>query len=462
MSTYIGEKQIQALKDGKWEVYSGNMLVEKRDGTEKISGPGFIRQINQSYFQITIFNLNVKGGDKENLLQQLLPSHKFKAGEIIPQTENYYLVTKNGWKSNWLSEPDRYFTETGTITTFYTREIFSETKRYLPKAKAIVTFKAFHEYKDYPSNKAIRYGTFIEGEGKPGWHLCVADVNVWNYALRFIVHDGESLLSLKSRRNKKKHNDSIEFRAVEALNFVLGEPFEWNLKIISDSEVSRQHILLIPKRLSVRTLKPYADSWPPRSKASSMFWQLYSRFLRYVLKEKTSYGSELGVTLKNLSYLRSSEQEFSAYILSLCVAIEDLLLNHFCKKIKDSKRAKLIKDLLKEIDSFLNNQQINKDLSNNIKSHISRLNPSKESTKRTLLRFVNEKKILEQRIKSWEYLRNKIVHGHRIFPNQDIFNKVGDLETLLFQIIFQLIGYKGKYTDYGTIGYPKKSYPEEL
>jgi hypothetical protein len=40
--------------------------------------------------------------------------------------------------------------------------------------------------------------------------------------------------------------------------------------------------------------------------------------------------------------------------------------------------------------------------------------------------------------------------------------KLGDLETLLFQIVFQMINYKGKYTDYGEIGHPRKSYPKEL
>ncbi|MFC1781912.1 hypothetical protein ACFLZ8_06600 [Planctomycetota bacterium] len=243
MSPYVGKEQIQLLKTGKWEVYSGEMLVKKQDGTEKISGPGFIRQINQNYFQITIFNLNEKNGFKENILQ-MLEGYKFKSGEIIPQSENYHLVTKDEWRSNRLSEPDRYFTEYGTIITFCTREIFSEEKRYAPKVKAGVTFTAFHEYKDYPSNQTLHYGKFIAGEGKPGFHLCVADVDVWSYSLRLIVHDGESMLSLVSRRNKKRHNDSIEFRAIEALEFVLGEPFEWNMKTIFDSKTRRQHIRL--------------------------------------------------------------------------------------------------------------------------------------------------------------------------------------------------------------------------
>jgi len=461
VNTYIGQKQIQLLKDGKWESYSGSMLVEKRDGTETISGPGFIRQINQNYFQITIFDLSVEGGYKESLLQ-LLAGSKFQPGQIIPQSEQYRLVTKDGWRSDWLSEPDNYFTETGTITTFYTREIFSERAQDIPNVKAGVRFTAFREYKDYPSNKVIRYGKFIEGEGKPGWHLCVADVNVWNYSLRLIVHDGESTLRLLTRRNKKKHNDSIEFRAIEALEFVLGEPFEWNIKSIFDSKHSRQHVLLTPHRLSVRSSKPYSDIWTPKSQACVMFWELYGKFLRYGLKEKTSYISDIGGTLRNLACLRSSEQEISAYILSLCVAIEDLLVRHFTKEIKDRERDKLIRQLLRMTHEFLRTREVDEALKSNIKSHIGLLKSSRENAKKTLLRLAGERKVLERRVMSWGYLRNKVAHGRRIKPTQDILNKIGDVETLLYQIVFQLIAYKGKYTDYGTIGFPNRSYPKEL
>lgn len=457
----MGKKEFQLLKDGNWESHSANMLVEKRDGTEKISGPGFIRQVKQNYFQITIFNLKVKGGDKENILQQF-SGYKFKAGEIISLSESYDLTTKDSWKSNWLSEPDIHYTDHGTIYTYYTREIFAEIKRTAPQSKASITFRAFHEYKGYPSNNALRYGTFIKDEGEPGTHLCVADVKVWNYNLRFFVHDGESVLSLKSSRHKKRHNDSIEYRAIEALGFVLGEPFEWNVKTISDSKGSRQHICLIPNRLSPRTKKPYEDRWVPKSKESAMFWELYSKYLRYILKDKISYYSEFGSIFQNLACLRASEQELSAYALNLCVAIEDLLAHHFCKRVNDAKRTRLIGELLGKVDIFLTNKRVDQTLSNIIKSHVSRLKPSKESTKRTLLRLADESKILKRRVKSWESVRNKVAHGKRILPTQDMFNKIGDLETLLFQIVFQMINYKGKHTDYGEIGYPRKSYPSEL
>ena len=461
MSTFLGNEELKLLKDGKWESYSGDMIAEKYDGSETISGPGFVRQINHNYFQITIFNLSVKGGDKENLLHQL-PNYKYKPGEIIPQSENYKLLTPDGWKSNWLTEPEKYYSSSGTITTFYTREIFSERKRDQQNAKASVSFRAFHEYKNYPSNNIVRYGKYIEGEGQPGASLCVADIDVWNYSLRYMVHEGESLLRLTSRRNKKKHNDFVEFRAIEALEFVLGEPFEWNLKTVSDSTIVRQHIMLIPNRLSVRNRRPYEDYWVPKSKAAVMFWDLYSKMLRYTLKDKTSNFTELGIMLNNLACLRSSEHELSAYILNLCVVIEDLLLHHFCKTITDSKRSKLIRDLLKNVDSFLGSRKTDKKLSNTIKSHISRLSQTKENPKRILLRLAREKHILKQRIDSWEELRNKVVHGRRIVPSQVVFNKTGDCETLLFQIIFQMINYRGRYTDYGMIYYPKKLYPKEL
>lgn len=462
MSMYIGEKEIRQLKDGNWEHLAGQMIIKKRDNTEEIKGPGFIRQIQQKYFQIVIFNLSSTGGDKENLLK-LLAGDRKKSGEIIPASEGYELETQEGWKSKNLTSLDSYYTPDGTIYITYTREIFYESKQNSPKAKAGVSYRAFHEYKGYPANKPILHQKYIKGDKSfPGWNLCVADTKSWLYDLRFFVHDGESVLQLISNRGKKHHNDKIEFRSVEAIEYVLGEPFEWNIKTVWDSVCRREHIRLVIEHSKSHFNRPYCDIWAPGSGSFEMFWGLYSNYLKYILNDKRHDFCVFGVMLKRLMGLRTASTEFSSYILALCVAVENLLLEHFAQNVQDHERKILVNKLQSKIKTFLRNNTNNNDLAEMVKNHISRLMPGKETPKRTLDRLIDENKISRKRKDAWVNLRHKVTHGRYVAFNQTNLNSVGDVEVLLHQLIFQCICYHGKYIDYGEIGYPRKKYPEEL
>lgn len=462
MSTYVGSKEIQKLKDGTWEHRSLQMVLSKKDGTETIEGPGFIRQIQQKYFQVVVFDSTKSGGLKENFLKAF-SDDGFKLGEIIPATEGYELTTPDSWKSTALGQLDSYHTQEGVVHTAYTTEIFSEVKRNSPKAKAGVSFHAFHEYKGYPANKPIVYQKYVKGdENFPGWNLCVADTKCWLYDLRYFVHDSESILRLTSNRGKKNHNDKIEFRAVETLEYVLGTPFEWNIKTVWDAKCRCEHIRLVNERTKSYFNRPYNDTWTPKSGAFQAFWGLYSNYLKYTLRDKEAYCSLLGATFKNLMGLRNSSTDYSSYILALCVSIENVIQSHFTKKVVDRKRKTLVTKLLLEIEPFLKSNTKNKDLASMVKNHINVLMPGKETSKRTLDRLVSENKISKIRRDAWIDLRNRVSHGKHIVFNQKNLNSVGDIEVLLHQLIFQLIGYKGKYKDYGLLGYPCKIYSKEL
>ncbi len=459
MSTYIGQKEIQQLKSGNWEHHAGRMSIKSRDGTKTIEGPGFIRQIHQEHFQIVIFDVSSTGGLTENL-RKLLNSDEKKAGEIIPASEGYALETPAGWKSKHISSPSPYFSPDGAIHTAYTREIFCESKRNSAKAKAGVSFISFHEYKGYPSNKAIRYGKYFEDKGKPGIHRCAAETKGWKYDILFWVHDGETHLQLNSNRKKKTHNDKIENRAIEALEFVLGTPVEWNIKRVYDSKMRRVHIRLVPSYHSVRIQQPYLDNWIPGTPAFSRFWKLYDQYLRHILKDTQTGYSEMGYLLRNLAFLRSIKHDISTYGLYLSIVIERVVNGSFRRKFRDSSMETVLPVIKNAVEEVLSEEP--PELRNRILSHIGNLKRKDESTKRTLLRLDREGKIQKQRIDSWSNLRNKFAHGEKVTFNQKLVSDLGNMETLLFQLLFMQIGYQGLYRDYGQLGYPLKEYPKDL
>ena len=69
-------------------------------------------------------------------------------------------------------------------------------------------------------------------------------------------------------------------------------------------------------------------------------------------------------------------------------------------------------------------------------------------------------------VKAWQELRNKQVHpsvgpldnpASRDFQEQ--LDLVHQVTVLMYHIVFHLIGYRGKYTDYATLNFPNRDYP---
>jgi hypothetical protein len=67
--------------------------------------------------------------------------------------------------------------------------------------------------------------------------------------------------------------------------------------------------------------------------------------------------------------------------------------------------------------------------------------------------------------KAWNETRDKAAHGSfEIDPAklQELINVVYRLSALVYKLVFLLIGYKGKFTDYGAHGWPPRDFNADL
>jgi hypothetical protein len=70
-------------------------------------------------------------------------------------------------------------------------------------------------------------------------------------------------------------------------------------------------------------------------------------------------------------------------------------------------------------------------------------------------------------LRAWSELRNKHVHPGELDLgdmtitdyHQKLLGLINKTTVLMYQIIFYIIGYKGKFIDYGAPDYPYKEYP---
>jgi len=65
--------------------------------------------------------------------------------------------------------------------------------------------------------------------------------------------------------------------------------------------------------------------------------------------------------------------------------------------------------------------------------------------------------ITEQQLEAWEKLRHVAAHGQEYqLPFREVFELSEHLRVLMARLVFELIGYKGAYTDYGTPAWPTR------
>ena len=71
-----------------------------------------------------------------------------------------------------------------------------------------------------------------------------------------------------------------------------------------------------------------------------------------------------------------------------------------------------------------------------------------------------------EHIRAWKKLRNKFVHPRQIDLKklndnqlQELVHMIHKVTVLMYHIVFYLIGYNGKFSDYSSLGFPERSYP---
>jgi len=69
-------------------------------------------------------------------------------------------------------------------------------------------------------------------------------------------------------------------------------------------------------------------------------------------------------------------------------------------------------------------------------------------------------------VKAWQKLRNRGVHPTTrdtedvaSLDYQRLIDELHRVTVLMYHIVFHLIGYRGPYTDYATLGFPIRNYP---
>jgi hypothetical protein len=276
----------------------------------------------------------------------------------------------------------------------------------------------------------------------------------------FSVHKGSGEFRVEARATEELP-PNFATRIEESLRFLLARSVTHRVQVSTDR--GRFQLELHVARPQSR--KPTIN--PPLTRASPAYytesWRLFELYLTYVIRETPHpYWNIVSYHLHNAC--EASANSVDAWAIGLSVAVEGIC-NLIPMELVEDKRREL-DGLRKFINAQVEAHQDYKALLRRVEGMTQGLLTMRAIDK--LRRLVDEGKVIPDYVTAWQALRNKQLHplppdltDEANLNYQPVFDQINRVCVLLYHLVFYLIGYEGTYTDFGTWGWPLRTYPPD-
>lgn len=247
---------------------------------------------------------------------------------------------------------------------------------------------------------------------------------------------------------------SFALRIEEACGFLTA--VEASAQVVTVSSASTSQTTIYPKKS-----KPPSGKIPvPLGGSHTEFldegWMLFRCYLDYITStSKPDFWSHVGYYVHNARM--SSAGSVDTWAVSVSVAVEGL--SHLLDSGVSASQKVLVGELRNWLMPMINESAKFSSLSDRLGGLIGMM--ADERVKDRLSALVETRQITGAYVKAWSDLRNKFVHPKAkdlVAFSDEKFQQLIDLlykvTTLMYEIVFHLIGYRGAYLDYGTDGWP--------
>jgi hypothetical protein len=409
------------------------------------SGKGYIRQSNDDRLSFKIYVSETTNTDKYHDLKEMLEN---QPGKLFQPNEYYNLsvVTTDGlsWSADRiLRSADWGATDPNPIVTGYITVL--ATSWPMPDAAHSLSLHFFDDA-DLP---------YIVDRAKFAAVNC--DVAVSKSDSGFVVEAsaGDAL------------PPDFHMRIEEAFRFLLARSVAWRVSINQAGD--QQHFQLAsatPQAPNTKLGRPINHGYVEAS------WKLFSKYLEYVVANTPSSSrNRCSYYLHNACEM--SAGSLDAWAVGVSVAVEGIanLLNSETlseevktRRIEERKR---LRNLRRTVIEHISSHPFFKDLVGRL-SGVLGMMQNEGGPQNRLKPLVESGHLDPAYIDAWSKLRNKHVHPtnrdlqdmtNATEYNQTTLDMINKTTVLMYKIIFQVIGYEGKFTDYGNVGYPLKDYP---
>jgi hypothetical protein len=263
--------------------------------------------------------------------------------------------------------------------------------------------------------------------------------------------DGEIIVEVASQ---SPFPSNFFMRIIEAMTFVSARQAIFRVLVLGDDKA--EEFRLTAPRMQSSTTKMRKPIDTVQLAEPNMFWRLFSTFLEYAINNAPERGwNRCAVHIQNA--IDASAKSLDAWAVGLCVAVDGLSQMVAVQEDagENTKRCKLIE----HVKTFLKERGWNEStIGNRALGLLSQLHQLR--VKDRLEPLVASGVIDKEFVQAWSRLRHPSAHG-TVFdieaaPKEEVeklWHEIDTVTTLLYLIVYHLIGYRGFYTDYSKMGW---------
>ncbi len=472
----LNDKDIEAIRSGSWEIPCLSMELVKSDGQVTFSGIGFIRQDEHRLLKFTLIDK-----EHEGILSVFQDSdeQEVKAGQIVPPEHFYKLTATDTSERCWVAKHLSGFDTTGgshkgvvvegIVHEIRCRRDMAITMPALAKINSplYVSYRMFRQFKEFPCNTDIQTKVIVDGKpSRSSRSFSVAKAESDLFAFELIRDGNDVKFTAEEKQAGGVYPCHPELRFEEALQFVMGQPLNWEILTIA---VGKQ------ETICVRPLTngfPVPHTAPPishtRHEYFSEFWTLFKKYLDHIW----SYSEEgwHPISRRVLSLQHGMSSLWTIRMLTAGVEVEGMLNDQYAPKMPPPETmVKVVDEIMEFTDKLVAfekakagvNQRTVEEISlERVKSSLGHLKSS-SSARNKLLSLSTYAIVRSEDVAAWELVRNNSAHAvaSETQISQENLLRLNKVLVLFYHLVFNLIGYHGAYTDYGELGHPVKSYP---
>lgn len=432
------EENIAKLKEQSFELDCLEMTLTQSTPKNpiKFHGKGYIRQSKDDRL---VFKLYATDSINTDALMHARSVLSAKSGKLYADDEYYTLEVKASDRREWRAErilPSAAwdFEQPNPIISGAIASLKTESKLHQPR-----NFLRMHFFGDA---EIANLNNIFEFEA------C---------QMHFSGKKGIDQFYIEAK-SESEINEHFYIKIQEALSFILAKSLDQRV-LIYQRENSFQFTISSSFISSSRT-----RLYPPISSATENYfihtWSLFSRYLEYI--HKNTSGPYLNHCSNHLHNAReASANSLDAWSIGICLAIEGIAgLIKGEHSNEDKELLNKLRDFV--IEKIKSNTQL-KEFAARIQGLLGQL--FNVSVPQRLKPLAEQHFVDPNHIRAWQNLRNKHAHPTQIDVEklseqefQKTIDQIHQVTVLMYQLIFHLIGYSGKYTDYSAENFPSREY----
>jgi hypothetical protein len=444
----LTDRELGEFRKGTLHIDCPMIEIFAADGTVHRAGPGYVRQIQSGGFEVKTFVPSPLD------LRQAFDFGNLQPGVLISSVGFYsFRATGNDgrtWGGERLLRPQLggHVEQAGHTATVFCDEIATECE--CQGAKDSIALRSLDSV-DFPKTEYRKVVRTVGNEQR-GEAISLNTAKFSCCGLAFEITDDDGELRIEAASDEPALHPFLESRITEAFMFAVGASMSWAVLMRWKNEKEYMR-LRWPKSRSVRRARLMPIAFQGIDPSGSV-WMLFGLYLTYILGDAERFYHALSAQV--LAVIKSSEGSVEANALSAVVAVESIL-GRFYREValKSDEDRRSVDDLIDYLKKWPGDAAILKRAVGSV-GQLKHIRPDDR-----LRELVRQNKVSEENVEAWRSLRNAVAHGDwsGVQQLQKFIDKTGRVHVLFYQLIFNLIGYQGKHTDWGAHGWPLIDFP---